>query len=86
MLFVMVSSETVGVLWRDRLEPGGWPAFYPGGVRLPGRVPGGIPGASIEPIFVIAEATRHHACAALPMFAGIGDQNGLAVTMTCMAV
>ena len=36
--------------------------------------------------FLIAEATRHHACAALPTPAFIGDQNLIAVTMTCMAV
>jgi hypothetical protein len=36
--------------------------------------------------FLIAEATRHHACAALPTPAFIGDQNDFAVTMTFMAV
>jgi hypothetical protein len=38
---------------------------------------GGIPDASIETIFVITEAPRHHACAALPTFAIISDQNRL---------
>jgi hypothetical protein len=36
--------------------------------------------------FLIAEATRHDVCAALPKLAFISDKNLLAVTMTRMVV
>jgi hypothetical protein len=42
--------------------------------------------AHLGTFFLIADATRHHACAALPTPAFIRDQNLIAVTMTCMAV
>jgi hypothetical protein len=51
-------------------DAGKWPALY----------------AHLGTFFLIADATRHHACAALPTPAFIRDQNLIAVTMTCMAV